>query len=92
MNKELNEICTSSDSKQAVKRCWCPDCRDERKAHGARKEPELFSKVYWSRCLYCNSVNESYWKWSDLTDKLESLEKCKLCGEPDLVRVWVKDQ
>ena len=79
----LNEICTSSDSKQAVKRCWCPECRDE------RKERELFAVVYWSRCLYCNSVNESYWKWSDLTDQLESLERCKLCGEPDLEQVQV---
>jgi len=39
-------ICESSDSRQPIRMCWCPECRDERETYGVRKSRETKSLAY----------------------------------------------
>jgi hypothetical protein len=45
---------------------------------------------YFSKCLSCNSVNETC--WVDNGNGYETKSPCRYCGiAGQLVRVWVKD-
>ena len=36
----LSLTCEASDSRQPIRMCWCPECRDDRKQYGVRKQRE----------------------------------------------------
>jgi hypothetical protein len=42
----MNTICIASDSRQPIRMCWCPECRDERKEYGIRKARETKELAY----------------------------------------------
>lgn len=59
----MTETCDASDSGLTRRRCWCAECRDERRE--ARREKRKETKV-----LSMYPVNDEQTRWVVLVDKL----------------------